>query len=64
MNEDDFEGTLVLEQLAEYDLVDDFFDAIDSDDIERAISLMKKARVDASMIAVVIEKIQDGDSDH
>lgn len=64
MNEDDFEGTLVLEQLAEFDLVDEFFDAIDSDDIERAVYLMKKARVDSSMIAVVIEKIQDGDNDH
>lgn len=59
MNEDDFEGTLVLEQLAEVGLVDDFFDAIDSDDIERAIFLMKKARIDASMIATVIEQIED-----
>lgn len=59
MNENDFEGTLVLEQLAKVGLVDDFFDAIDSDDIERAISLMKKARIDASTIATVVEQIED-----
>lgn len=64
MNEDDFEGTLVLEKLAEIDLVDDFFDAIDSDDIERVISLLKEARVDSSTIAVVVKKIESGDSDH
>lgn len=64
MDEDDFEGTLVLEQLATIDMVDDFFDAIDSDDIERAISLMKKARIDASVIAIVVKKIQDSDDQH
>lgn len=64
MDEDDFEGTLVLEQLAELDLVEDFFDAIDSDDIERAILLMKKARVDAETIALVVGKIVDGDDEY
>lgn len=28
MNEDDFEGTVVLEQLAEFNMVDDFFDVM------------------------------------
>jgi hypothetical protein len=45
VDEKDFEGTLVLERLAEIGRVDDFFDAIDSDDIERAASLMKKAKI-------------------
>ena len=36
MVESDFEGTLVLEQLAEIGRVEDFFDAIDADDIQRA----------------------------
>lgn len=64
MDEKDFEGTLVLEQLAEIGRVEDFFDAVDSDDVQRAASLMKKANIDASTIAMVIKKIQDGDDEH
>jgi hypothetical protein len=64
MDESDFDGTLVLEQLAEVGRVEDFFDAIDSDDIERATSLMKEAHVDASTIAVVVRKIEDADGEH
>ncbi|MNJ92521.1 hypothetical protein D3C87_101930 [compost metagenome] len=64
MDESDFEGTLVLEQLASIGKVDDFFEAIDSDDIERAVSLMKKARIDASTIAIVIKKMKASDSNH
>jgi hypothetical protein len=56
MDESDFEGTVVLEELAAIGRVEDFFDAIDSDDIDRAISLMKKARIDATTIAVVVRK--------
>jgi hypothetical protein len=40
------------------------FDAIDSDDVQRAASLMKKARVDASTIAAVIKKREGGDGEH
>ncbi len=64
MDERDFEGTLVLERLAEIGRVEDFFDAIDSDDVERATSLMKKARIDASTIAMVVRKMEDGDGEH
>jgi iron uptake system EfeUOB component EfeO/EfeM len=64
MDESDFEGTLVLEQLAAVGEVEDFFDAIDSDDIERATALMKEARVEASTIALVVRKIEDADDEH
>ena len=64
MDESDFEGTLVLEQLAAIGRVEDFFDAIDGDDVERAISLMKKAQVDAATIATVVRKMQDADGEH
>jgi hypothetical protein len=64
MNERDFEGTLVLEQLAEIGQVEDFFDAIDADDAQRAASLMKKAKIDASTIAIVLKKMEDSDSEH
>jgi hypothetical protein len=64
MDERDFDGTLVLEQLAAIGRLDDFFEAIDSDDIARTIRLMKAARIDASTIAVVIRKIETSDGEH
>lgn len=64
MDESDFEGTLVLERLAEIDRVDDFFEAIDSDDVDRAVALMKKAHVDASTIAIVVRKMEEADGEH
>jgi hypothetical protein len=64
MDETDFEGTLVLEQLAAIGRVEDFFDAIDSDDVERATSLMKEARIDATTIATVVRKMEEADGEH
>ena len=64
MDETDFEGTLVLEQLAAINRVEAFFDAVDSDDVERAVLLMKRARVDATAIATVVRKMEEGDSEH
>ena len=64
MDDTDFEGTLVLEQLAAIGKVEDFFDAIDADDVARATSLMKRARVDATTIAIVVRKIEEGDAEH
>jgi hypothetical protein len=64
MDESDFEGTLVLERLAEIGRVEDFFDAIDSDDVRRAASLMKRAKIDRSTIAMVIKMMEDGAGEH
>jgi hypothetical protein len=64
MDDKDFEGTLVLEQLAAIDRVDEFFDAIDSDDLQRAQSLMKSANVDAATIAWVLRKMEASDGEH
>jgi len=64
MDETDFEGTLVLEQLATIGKVEEFFDAIDADDVELATALMKEAGVDASSIAIVIRKIEEGGAEH
>lgn len=63
MDESDFEGTLVLEQLAAIGRVEEFFDAIDADDVDKATSLMKKAKVDALTIAMVLRKMEDGDGE-
>jgi hypothetical protein len=64
MDETDFEGTLVLEQLAAIGQVEDFFDAVDSDDVRRATQLMKKADIDAPTIAMVISKMEAADDEH
>jgi hypothetical protein len=64
MDDTDFEGTLVLEQLAAIGKVEDFFDAVDSDDVERATALMKRAQIDAATIAIVVRKIEESDSQH
>jgi hypothetical protein len=64
MDESDFEGTLVLEQLAAIGKVDDFFEAIDSDDVSRAVALMKKTDLDASTIATVVKKMEEADGEH
>jgi hypothetical protein len=64
MDDKEFEGTLVLERLAEIGRVEAFFDAIDSDDVPRAVRLMKRAKIDPSTIAAVVRKIEDGDGEH
>jgi hypothetical protein len=64
MDDTDFEGTLVLEQLATIGEVESFFDAIDSDDIGRATMLMKRAKIEASTIATVIQKMEESDGEH
>jgi len=64
MDSSDFEGTLVLEQLAAIGQVDEFFDAIDADDLRRAKELMKRAGLDAPTIAIVLGKMEASDGEH
>ena len=64
MDENDFEGTLVLEKLSSIGKVDEFFEAIDADDFKRATSLMREARVDSESIAIVLKKMADPDGNH
>ena len=59
MDEQDFEGTLVLERLAEINKVDDFFEAIDSDNFSKVRSLMRQANIDFETIEVVFKKMSD-----
>lgn len=63
MDERTFEGTLVLEKLAEQGSVDDFLEAVDSDDFVAAKRLMKRAGVDVETITIVLEKMRNGDDD-
>jgi hypothetical protein len=64
MDETDFEGSVVLEQLAAIGKVEQFFEAIDADDVQRAVSLMRKASVDAPTIAIVVKKMKAADGQH
>lgn len=61
MDESDFEGSLVLEKLAELNLVDDFYEAIDSDNFNQAKRLMKRAQIDSETISVVLKKMSDSE---
>jgi len=56
MDEADFEGTLVLEKLAEIGKLDAFFGAIDSDDFKMAKQLMQRAGIDSETINPFINK--------
>jgi hypothetical protein len=64
MNVHALDGTEVLEKLAEIDVVDEFFEAIDADDQVRAASLMRRAGVAPAAIADVLRKMADADGEH
>lgn len=64
MDEGAFEGTTVLERLAEVGRLDDFMEAVDEDDVARAIALMRRAGIDARTIAIVARKMESGDGEH
>lgn len=64
MDENDFEGTLVLEKLAEINKVDAFFEAIDSDNFGQAKKLMLRAGVDTETIQIVMRKMAEADGEH
>jgi hypothetical protein len=64
MDERDFEGSSVLEQLAAIGEVEGFLEAVDSDDLVRAKALLRRAQVDASTIAIVLRKLLESDPEH
>jgi len=64
MDEKSFEGTLVLEQLARVDAVDDFMAAVDAQDYARATGLMRRAGIADEAIAIVISKMADPYDEH
>ncbi|MCB0419271.1 MAG: hypothetical protein KDD39_16615 [Bdellovibrionales bacterium] len=64
MDETDFEGSEVLEAMAAHDLLDEFWEAIDSDDFESAKRLMRRAGLNAEIIAIVLKKMEEADGQH
>lgn len=63
MDESDFEGTLVLEKMAQIGKLELFMEAVDSDDFGKAQSLMKKAGVDPKTLAIVLKKMHEAAGD-
>lgn len=61
MDEKDFEGTLVLEKLAEFGQVEAFFGAVDADDFVAAKLLMARAGIDEETIEMVLQKMVESD---
>ena len=57
MLEENFEGSLILEKLAAIGLVEEFYEAVDADDLRKVTILLRKADVDEETIQVVIQKI-------
>jgi len=64
MNERNFEGTLVLEQLARIDSVDEFMAAADAQDFDKAAGLMEQASIDQGTIDTVLKKMADPYDEH
>ena len=64
MKKEDFEGSIILEALAEIDLLDEFWDAVDSDDFKAAKQLMKAAHIDSDSIEITLKKMANPDTDH
>lgn len=64
MDDLDFEGTLVLEQIASIGKIDEFFAAIDADDFKAATDLMKRANVDLETITLVLQKMREASGEH
>ncbi len=64
MDERDFDGTVVLEKLAAIGRLDEFLDAVDADDVRRAVALMRQAAVEQATIAIVVKKMEAADGNH
>lgn len=64
MDETIFEGTIVLERMNEIGKIDEFFEAIDSDNFHQAKRLMKAAGIDIETITIVLKKMSDSDGNH
>lgn len=59
MDESNFEGSIILEKLATLNLLDDFFEAIDSDDMKEVILLLRQADIDEETIEEVLSQIEE-----
>lgn len=61
MTEENYEGSLILEKLAEIGKLDEFYELIDSDDFEKISYIMREAGFNSETIRITLEKISDGE---
>lgn len=59
MDEDDFEGSVVLERLASLNLVDEFFQAIDADNFDEVESMLEHAGIDDETIESILKQMTE-----
>ena len=64
MDKNSFEGSAVLEKLAEAGRLDEFYEAVDSDDFELARKIMMGAGIAIESIEIVLQKMADADGEH
>lgn len=64
IDENYFEGTVVLERLAELGKVEDFFEAVDGDNFGKVQSLLQQAKINSTTILAVLEKMREADGEH
>ena len=64
MSQINFEGTDILEQLAEFDMLDPFYEAVDSDDFDKVGWIMRSAGFNREDIVLVLKLIKEADSRH
>lgn len=57
MDESDFEGSLILEKLTTLGLYDEFFKAIDSDNLDEVTLILEDAGIDEEAIDFVLKKM-------
>ena len=63
MDKSDFEGSLVLEALAQIGKLDEFYEAIDADDFATAKRLLKKAKIKDDDIETVLKMMRESIAD-
>jgi hypothetical protein len=63
MDETDFEGTLVLEQLPPSERWKTS-STQSTDDVDRATQLVRRANIDASTVATFVRKMEESDREH
>ncbi len=64
MIENPLDGSMVLETLAERGQLEEFYEAVDSDNFAQARALLKEADVDEETIAWVLSEMENQDGDN
>jgi hypothetical protein len=59
MNGYGFQGDIILEKLAEIDKVQEFYDAVDSDDFAKIKELLELVNIDQETIELVFKEIKN-----